>query len=337
MTKTSPFSIKLNNVIRSTNNGVVQYAGFLNSSHLDQIVEIKPYDQEGGYQRPLNSRRTKEIAEFYDAQQKPIFPPIVLNASGNWTFVSEHGNSDIGVLICTGPASVIDGQHRLAGLQTFFAHRDGDTMIPFLAIHQLDTDEERDTFVTVNSTAKPINKSHFYYLNRDKDELSWVASQLIEDPSSPFHDIGTLTGVKTRHHTRVTLQQVVRFVRILTNGKELSNLSKEDLLAIALTYFKEIKNTFREEWDNPKQYALSQVMVLNALSMVAGFLLDDNTEHDTVDLYQIALSVQSMKGFNWAKDRFSDHKGQAGMRQLTTEILGHMMKNRTKEVRTESA
>jgi DNA sulfur modification protein DndB len=308
---------------------MVQYVGFLNPSHIDRLLIIKPYDEADGkgYQRPVNQRRTKDLAQYLSHQQAVILPPILLNAAGNWEYVPDNGHGDTGTLICTGPASIIDGQHRIEGIKRFLDEYSTEVRIPFCAIHNLDENEEIETFLIVNTTAKPIQKSHVHYLEREKDPISWVAAQLATDARSPFYGLTAITGVRQwRRGWPVTLQNLVKMVTILYRKVDVEKVPQEAMLEIALTYFSEIKSTFPEAWKDVKHHGLMQIAVLNALAMVAAQMIDSTQGEAAADLYALKQSVANMKGFDWSRERFKGLSGPKGSETIQVELLTHMAK-----------
>ena len=58
--------------------------------------------------------------------------------------------------------------------------------------------EEIKLFDVINTKAKGIGTSLSRYLNRDNDEMSWVATNLILKSESPLFSKGTLIGKRTR-------------------------------------------------------------------------------------------------------------------------------------------
>ena len=109
MSRDPGFSIRINCVSRTRVNGMIQYVGFLNPAHIEQLLTVKPFDEEDGlgYQRPVSRARTKSLAKYLSRQQAIILPPILLNAAGNWEYVPDNPGSDMGALICTGAAKTM--------------------------------------------------------------------------------------------------------------------------------------------------------------------------------------------------------------------------------------
>lgn len=138
----------------------------------------------------------------------------------------------------------MDGQHRLGGISEYINETYSTLNVPFLAFHYLDEDEEIKLFDVINSKAKGIGTSLSRYLNRDNDDISWVATNLILKPESPFFSKGTLIGRRTKEKN-VTLQNLYNIIKLLTKKSSLANLSKERKLNIALFYFNLIKDLFQ--------------------------------------------------------------------------------------------
>lgn len=327
------FSIRINCISRTRVNGMIQYVGFLNPAHIEQLLIVKPFDEEDGkgYQRPVNRNRTKSLSNYLSRQQAIILPPILLNAAGNWEYVPDKPSSDMGALICTGPATIIDGQHRIEGIKRFLRDYSTEIRIPFCAIHNLDDAEEIDTFLVVNTSARPIKRSHVQYLQRDEDQMAWIGTELATQERSPFYGITTLTGSRQwKRGIRVTLYNLVKVVQTLAKKVDSDKIRKEDLLEIAIAYYSEVKRVFPEEWENGKQYILTKVVALNALGNVGAQLLDTNQEEGIVDLLAIEQSVANMNGFNWSQEKWKGVSGREGTERITMELYAHMVGNQAR-------
>ena len=66
----------------------------------------------------------------------------------------------------------MDGQHRLGGIEKYINDTASTLIIPFLAFHYLDEDEEIKLFDVIDTKAKGIGTSLSRYLNRNNDDLS---------------------------------------------------------------------------------------------------------------------------------------------------------------------
>ncbi|MFD4818173.1 ParB N-terminal domain-containing protein [Peribacillus butanolivorans] len=111
-------------------------------------------------------------------------------------------------------ASLMDGQHRLGGIELYTKTTNTMLHVPFLAFHWLVEDEEIKFFDIINTKAKGIGTSLSRFLKRESDNLSWIATQLIIDPNSPLFNKGTLIGKRTKEK-HITLQNVYNFLLLL--------------------------------------------------------------------------------------------------------------------------
>ena len=193
--------IVIENVIQFKMRGRVAYQGFVSSQVAINFSFSKPYNDPSGkgYQRPINKRRSMDFANYLSQGEDALYTPILLNATGNWVFHSYTKERPLfGRLIASNKASLMDGQHRLSGIEEYVKKTDATLNIPFLAFHYLEEDEEIKLFNVINTKAKGIGTSLSKYLNRDNDDISWIATNLILRPESPFFSKGTLIGKRTK-------------------------------------------------------------------------------------------------------------------------------------------
>ncbi|MEQ2528916.1 DGQHR domain-containing protein [Bacillaceae bacterium CLA-AA-H227] len=224
-----PSNIVIENVIQFKMRGRVAYQGFVSSQIAINFSYSKPYNHPSGkgYQRPINKIRSKDFANYLSQGEDSLYTPILLNAAGNWEFQAYSKERPLfGRLVSKKKASLMDGQHRLAGIEEYVKKTDTTLNVPFLAFHYLDEDEEIKLFDVINTKAKGIGTSLSRYLNRNNDDLSWVATNLILRPESPFYNKGTLIGKRTKEK-HITLQNLYNIVSLLIKKSDLEDLSRE--------------------------------------------------------------------------------------------------------------
>jgi DNA sulfur modification protein DndB len=127
-------------------------------------------------------------------------------------------------------------------------------------------------FDTINTKAKGIGPSLSKFLRRDSDDISWVATELMVRKESPFYSIGSIIGKRSRGR-HVTLQNVYRTLHHLTADYRISSLSKEEKLAVAMTYYDTIRQTFSSEWLDYKGFRLTHIVCLDALSLAGNHVI----------------------------------------------------------------
>ncbi|EAZ85479.1 hypothetical protein BB14905_14820 [Bacillus sp. B14905] len=192
-----------------------------------------------------------------------------------------------------------------------------------MAFHYLDEDEEIKLFDVINSKAKGIGTSLSRYLNRDNDDISWVATNLILKPESPFFSKGTLIGRRTKEKN-VTLQNLYNIIKLLTKKSALATLSKERKLNIALFYFNLIKELFPEQWNDNQLYRMTHITCLNALAIVGNEIINDNysIKSQQPDSVRLANLLSNLKEIDWlSTGNLKYIKGAAGSKMLAEDII----------------
>ncbi|MCA4756941.1 DGQHR domain-containing protein [Mycolicibacterium fortuitum] len=320
----------IENVLQYKMRGKVAYLGNVSAMSALQITYVKPYDHPSGkgYQRPVDSKRCNDFAMYLSKGDDALFTPILLNAESNWEFSAyDKSRSSFGRLICKDKASLMDGQHRLGGIKRYTQDTNSEIIVPFLAFHYLDEDEEIMLFDTINTKAKGIGISLSKYLHRNSDDNSWVATQLITRSDSPFHFNSTLTGKRSvgRH---VTLQNLYKMLELLTKSEHVASLDKEEKLMLCLVYFNSIKEQFNKEWLNYKEYRLTHIVCLNALAIAGNevFSICVGEEKRTIDYNQVTKCVKKLNNVEWsAIGPLRYIKGLSGSRTLANELITQMV------------
>lgn len=166
-------------------------------------VAVRGQDQEAGaVQRPLNIRRINGIRS-YILDGNTFFNSFIINwTDKNYSPVYKDGN--INFPIIPHAAQVIDGQHRIAGLEAAIEVNEevGEQELLVTMCVGLSTAEAAQIFLNINTEQKPVPKSLVFDLfgevvddsehgvNRATD----LARDLNEDPSSPLYNLIKFPG-----------------------------------------------------------------------------------------------------------------------------------------------
>ncbi|MDQ8738248.1 DGQHR domain-containing protein [Paenibacillus sp. LHD-38] len=317
--------IVIENVLTGKLRGKMVYQSAVSVHIGRQLMYIKPFDLPSGkgYQRPVNIKRSNDFAQYLSLGDEALFTPILLNAASNWEFAPyDRQRPNFGRLLCKGKASLMDGQHRMKGLDQYLSETNTDLSVPFLAFHYLDEDEEIKLFDTINTKAKGIGSSLNKYLRRDSDDLSWVATELMVRKESPFYQIGSIIGKRTKGR-HVTLQNLYRTLQHLFSDPKITPFAKEDKFNIAITYYNGIRESLFEEWNDYNEYRLTHIVCLDALSMAGKSLLLKYI-HETrkkVDLQNVIKRIQRLSVVDWSSSGPLRYiKGVSGSKSLATDL-----------------
>ncbi|WP_404356864.1 DGQHR domain-containing protein [Cytobacillus firmus] len=321
-----PSYIAIENVLQFKIRGRVAYQGVASSDIALIFSFSKPFNHPSGkgYQRPISKKRCKDFASYLSKGDDSLYTPILLNGRGYWEFQSyDKTRPNLGRLLCKKKASLMDGQHRLSGIGEYVKETNSILNVPFLAFHFLDEDEEIKFFDVINTKAKGIGTSLSRYLNRDNDDISWVATQLVIMPESPFYKKGTLIGKRSRGK-HITLQNLFNLVNLLIKDSKLQDLPKEKILGISLFFFTTIKETLPEAWEDYTNFKLTHIVGLKALSLVGNEMLKNYYSFQTnqIDSKRMVRKLLNLKVIDWSTDGGLKYiKGNSGAKLLANDIL----------------
>lgn len=161
-------------------------------------VAVRGLDkEEGAIQRPLNRKRISEIKE-YVLSGKIFFNTFILN----WTDKNEtpkYANGVVSIPLIPSSAQVIDGQHRLAGLEEAIKEDQtiGDKLILVTLGVRFTTKKAAEIFLNINTEQKPVPKSLIYDLfgivENDKEHAlvraKDLADELNSNLNSPYYNL----------------------------------------------------------------------------------------------------------------------------------------------------
>lgn len=152
-------------------------------------------DEEGAVQRILNKRRITDIKN-YVLDGNMFFNSFIVNwTDENYSPTRTAHNIEIPLIHAS--AQVIDGQHRLAGLDEAMREDDsiGDQEIIVTLSEHLKTAQAAKIFLNINTEQKPVPKSLIYDLFgetiNDAEHIviraTDIARDLNDDPESPLY------------------------------------------------------------------------------------------------------------------------------------------------------
>jgi DNA sulfur modification protein DndB len=330
----------LNDIMNAQNGERRFYFGLLPSTILKQVTFVpvteassKNYVNEAvsidaHYQRPGSATRQRKFRKFLLDNPSSVVPPIVISTRDQWVFT---GDGSIGQLEITGPAAIIDGQHRAGGYIALYEDNEEERLVPFIALPDLTLDEEKAEFLTINTNQQSVSASLQTFLD-DSDE-STIAWALNENDDSIFKGRISLNK-KTRHHL-FSLNAVAKHVtRAFDNGK-IEDLSVDDKVDILNKYWQAVADALPEEWadinkldDNGCRgrsdfyYKLLETTGLIAWSHIAPQILSRTYQDDFgVSWDQAKHLIESAAAVDWEKDgQYGGMTGEYGGRIIATDM-----------------
>lgn len=255
---------------------------------------------------------------------------------------------------------VIDGQHRLVGLEKsdVAIQNDFDLIIAFII--GLDRSIIAKQFYTINYEQKPVNKSLLYQLTgeftREIDELSFmhnVTKLLNELEGSPFKGRIKMLGVTPKGladeaKQKLSLSQAffidstIRFISVKAKGslyepillKYFRNPDTHISIVRIISRFFNAVALLKPEWNSPNESIISKGMGVGALLKTLNFVFLkvfkdemkdnwDNVDSLSVDLFKMVLN--GIENVNFDNDGPYGKTGSAGsVSKIHNDILSKL-------------
>jgi DGQHR domain-containing protein len=241
---------------------------------------------EKAFQRMLSRRKVREIVNFYEsAETQPAIPGSVLLFSedilkfrplGQFESVGDLEDPKSGFLI-------IDGQHRLAGLQ-FFGSKNPNLLdqieVPCVIFDGKTGDFAAEMFVTINSTQTRINRSHLIdLLDRTSayDDESRLAANIVrklyEEDSSPLQYKINRLGGRSRQEKWILQAELFNEVKKLVVQNEKLFMKDfrgkpERAFDLIADYLKAVRTVMEKIWGSNDRYKFTSSVTLKALIRV---------------------------------------------------------------------
>lgn len=215
------------------------YLGVLSAEDIDKVAKADTrttYNQEG-IQRRLSETRVREIAK-YASGEEAIFPtPIVMSASSKYISFKNQNEMEIDddrIEADKMYFSIIDGQHRLAGIKE--AKCLNRFALPVVIVLDTFVQQDAEIFVTINGNQRPVSKSLIYDLFglSDKRTVERVCHTIIKslnrDEDSMIKYKVKMLGYKEAGSNDSTVSQatlVGSLIKLITNNAAEDNRALE--------------------------------------------------------------------------------------------------------------
>lgn len=258
------------------------YIGKFTPKELHRIAktDLSRYkDTEKGIQRDLNPNRINKIKEYVQ-EIDATFPNSIIIAIGydddnepNWNY--DEKNSFLEISSNDNVANIIDGQHRLFGLDP----GDETFELPVSIFLGIPWVQQGIIFATINNNQRKVDQSLVYELyglseKRLVQGVSYkIVSLLNESPDSPwFTKIKMLGNAKNDGDISQGFFSKYLHERLLDKGKPLNKLFKEEkdavIYKLLFNYFSAIKVVFPVYWEN-----IDKEFILTKTTGFMGFML----------------------------------------------------------------
>jgi DGQHR domain-containing protein len=368
------------------------FADDIDYSQFRLDIERKVSEIAGkNFERKLEKSRVSEIAEYLKNDEYSIFPNTVIvtcdllneiieteegvkfedmeeytrNGQENLSYLEENinevGNSALFVPHNRNALLVIDGQHRLKGLEKAGSEITDhyDVLVSFIV--GFDRAVVAKLFTTINYTQKPVNKSLLYQLSgefsHELDEITFmheVVRVLNEVAHSPFFKrvkmLGTTDPSLSREiREKMTISQAF-LIDYLKRGVDsdaktglyppifLAYYKKEncqiEIVRFIINYFRAVKQLNEGSWENPNGSIICKTIGIGAfirvmfMMFVKMFTEDFQGDFEKIKLVTIENLINKLTGIEQIDFSVDGKYGKVAsggtLNKLQAEIISKM-------------
>jgi len=302
-------------------------------------------EEEGAVQRVLNKRRISEIKDYILDGNSFVNSFVI-----NWVSVEHEPKYDnkarkISLPLESSMAQMVDGQHRLVGLEEAMVEDNsvGDQLLLVTMFQNLTNKSAAQIFLNINTEQKPVPKSLIYDLFGDVEDKADheinrstdLAKLLNEDPESPLYRMVRFPG-SPRGFGSIELSTFVSSLKDhLKPGNgvfyDMGIKTLDKQLAVICNYFTVIRGAYEREsmWLNKAQNPFLKAAGLNgAMEFLTNTLMREcaSRKSFTLETMNSILNLNSIGLLLWG----ADLKGLDGKtaRKKITDYLNTNLSNR---------
>jgi len=313
-------------------------------AYYDSLIEVdKNSIEKKDFQRTYDPNRINKIANFLNEEKYPFFPNTIISNDyfhistlqdfynckekpNHLAFLDEENNI-LSIPKTSDSLLVIDGQHRLKGLENANDNVKDNYEVVLAFILGVGRSIVAKQFYTINYEQKSVNKSLLYHLtgefSTEIDEISFlhnVVRALNELEKSPFHRRVKMLGSNPKDATQEE-KQLLSISQAFLIDALMKTISKNALgslyIPIFLAHFKkkeyqvevvrflikyfDVVKFINKGWDEPTNSLVSKGMGVGALLKVLQlifpiiFLKEINTYE--LSLIKNDIITKYLKGF----------------------------------------
>lgn len=204
------------------------YLTYVDIRRLDTGSEKREVEVYTGIQRELSQRRVKEIGKYVNMVDASFPNSIILHIEPEDILNYDEVTGEVTLPYRDNVAKVLDGQHRIAGLENF--EQGGSTFQMIITIFVgMELEDQAIIFSTINKTQTKVNNSLVadlfdFATNRSPNKTAHnIVRALNQKEGSPFYKKIKILGV-ANDKERETITQA-------TFSKSLMDLFSKDLMS----------------------------------------------------------------------------------------------------------
>ena len=297
------------------------YLCALNADDILSVADIvrRKEDRQKGFQRNLSQARVRQIAAYLSSPRHMFANNIIIAFDQKLSF------RDGKLVLPTDEDKrgwVVDGQHRLAGIQQAkWKHK-----LAVVILSALTLGEMASLFRTINSTQKGVPTSLLYDLlgltkdgDFEENRGHELAVKLNEEPESPLHNGIDMLGSGPN---RISQARIVNSLKpLITETGLLRGFSIEDQFGILKNYCSAITARVGEEtFRSPEHIFLTALGFAALVDLLPKVFSDTLARHKNFKVDSIYQTVEGIENYDFSRKLHKGLGGDAGASKVSKSI-----------------
>ncbi len=251
-----------------------------------------------GYQRPVTPSRVRQVSSYLRMEEGMLPTSIVLCIRQPYRAQfepvgAETGGGESGLLTISPDVAlwVVDGQHRLAGLERALkkdkAKWVGDYPLPVVIVEGIDQYEEMRYFHVINTRHKgvPVDVVDRHLLSmREAEGIGLIEREgekgyqraratkltdvLNSDPASPWRGMIRMPGEALRPEHTMRQHSMVSSLEPVVNEALIKRVSDEEAAKLLLNYWNAARDLWGSAFEAPAEYVIQKPLGAGALHQI---------------------------------------------------------------------
>jgi len=283
-----------------------------------------------GYQRPVSPSRLRQLSAYMRSEEGMLPTSILLcirepHRAQFEPVSGANGNGESGVLAIGPevPLWVVDGQHRLFGLERALkkdkAKWLGDYALPVVIVEGIDAYEEMRYFHVINTRHKGVPTDvvdrHLLTMresegpalieregerNYQRARATKLTDLLNSDPESPWRGMIRMPGERLRPDHTMRQHSMVSSLDPVVNDSFVKRLSDEEAGKLLLNYWQAARERWLSAFEEPQEYVIQKPLGAGALHQIFPDVLElcrAGDDFSSAKMYDILSDVGRSAGF----------------------------------------
>jgi DGQHR domain-containing protein len=255
-------------------------------------------DNPRGYQRPVTNSRLRQISEYLRDEEGMLPTSILLcirqphkanfKASGNHTSGGEAGVLTVDASV---PMWVVDGQHRLYGLERALTKDKAkwlaDYPLPVVIVDGIDAYEEMRYFHVINTRHKGVPTDvvdrHLLTMreaegaalieregekNYRRARATLLTDRLNNDKASPWRGMIRMPGDKANAKQTMRQHSMVTSLEPVVSESLVGRVGDDEAWKLLLNYWQAAQDIWGSAFESPREYMIQKPLGAGALHQI---------------------------------------------------------------------